>query len=115
DDAADARQVEERRELLAVAERPGRREHRIAKRDPAEVDGRVDAAHGTPSHASAAASSTGPSRHTSAKPPPARGTAQPRQTPKPHAMRFSSDTTQRRPRAAAISAARRIIPVGPQA
>ena len=63
----------------------------------------------SPPRRSVRASKTGPSRHTSAKPPSRSGAAQPRQTPKPQAIGFSSDALQAAPRAEAISAQRRII------
>ena len=71
DEAADPREVEERRELGAVAEGARRGQHRIAQRDAAQIDARVDFAHAqAPPRRRRCAGSTGPSRHTSAKPPP---------------------------------------------
>ena len=118
DEAADAPQVEEGRKLRAVAEGARRGQHRVAQGDAREVDARVDggiAAHGRPSQSTVSAANTGPSRQTSANPPPCSGAAQPRQTPKPQAMGFSNDTLHGRPCASASSAQRRIIGVGPQA
>src|SRR5262249_39407409 len=114
DEAADPREVEEWRELGAIAERARSGQDRIAQRDAAEIHARVDA-HASPSHATSRDRSTGPSRHTSAKPPLRSGAAQPRHTPKPHAIGFSSETQHTRPWRSAICAVAAIMAVGPHA
>ena len=85
-EAPDAAQVQEGLELGAVPERPGGGEDGVAQPDSPEIDGGVDAAHGSASQATASAANIGPSRQSSANPPAASGTAQPRQTPKPQAI-----------------------------
>ena len=51
-DRTDRRELDQPRELGAVAERPGRRDDRVRQHDGADAHGRIDGAHRPPSRSS---------------------------------------------------------------
>ena len=115
-DAAELRQLHEREELEAVAERPRGGEHGVLESDRADRDREIRAHHATRAPRASPAlrrrrarSATGPSGA------PRVGTTQPKQTPKPQAIGASSERSHVTPADCAIAATAFSIGVGPQA